>query len=238
MMQNTVTETLQIPREAPGSLDSGKPCVQIPEAPKPSLIGRCVVDAFYNAFQIFLGELKQEPRTLLHLGGARQLLMAQQLALLLPFTKIYIVDPDPEVTAWAQSMVRCRLHFATAPIEALPFENDEIDLTIGHNIFQVANDWTGAMREIGRVTGRDFVFSTHRPKIWALMKRLPGVPEALSYQGLTPPEDKLPPDWMMLWHRVNHAGKLVQKASPWPFNMYRAVMKSPDIQSERLILEP
>lgn len=205
------------------------PSAKIPQ----SLPAKLLTGAYYRAFQVALGELREEPRSLLLIGGARQTGIAQYLALLLPYTRIEVVDPDLERVEAAKRQIQCRLRFYHSPIEALPFEADRFDLAIAHNLFEFVENWEAVMAEIGRTTRRDFIFSTFRPRLWRAVQRIAGVSEVLEQNGFMP-VDAAQPDWPTLWRHVHRYGKITYKCDPVPFHLYHAKMRP--CREERLIL--
>ncbi|MBX2859925.1 MAG: class I SAM-dependent methyltransferase [Vampirovibrio sp.] len=192
---------------------------------------------FYRALEVCFGELKKEPKTMLIIGGCRQLAMAKKLAFAFPFTDITLLDPDEAQVTKAQEEICCRFKFVQGTLEALPFEDNAFDVTIAHHLFEYVKDWPLAMAHIGRTTNNKFIYSTFRPNVAKAMNMLPGVniEETLQKMGLTrldkPVND--PGNNMFLTHLTRY-GKLKVMLEPPPWKLNQVNMRP--IREERTVL--
>jgi len=188
--------------------------------------------SLFNTLDVCFDDVYREPKKILIVGGCRQMDLAQHIALLLPAADITLVDPDEAVTQKAKEEICCRFKFVTSPLEALPFEADEFDLTIAHNFMAYPQEWTKALSEIGRVTCGNLFLSTHRPLLWSIARRFHSICRAMTELGFTPPR-QLPETFDLLTHLHLYA-KIKTKLAPFPWTVYMAKMR-PDRQ-ERLTL--
>lgn len=221
----------------PALLDSplgacGKPCDQTcdePCADKPSSIARSrwshwINASLFNTLDLCFDEVYQEPKKILIVGGCRQMDWSQHVALLLPAAEIHLVDPDEAVVQRAQEEICCRFKFVTAPLDRLPYERDQFDLTLAHNLLALPQaDWTNTLAELARVTSANFMLSMHRPLLWAMASRLPGFSQGVQALGLQVPA-RLPAagDFLTVLSRY---AKVKAKFAPLAWTVYMTAVK-------------
>jgi SAM-dependent methyltransferase len=207
----------------------GKPCDSCDEPcdeRKAKFVGRFaqwLKDSLFNTLDICFDDVYREPKTILIVGGCRQMDLSQHIALLLPAAEITLVDPDAAVVAKAKEEVCCRFKFVPASLEALPFEREYFDLTIAHNFFAYPNDWKQALAEVGRVTNGNLFISQHRPLLWKLASRFAPFARAVESLGIEMPE-RLPSQYDFLSGLWDFA-KVKTKLAPFPWTTYMTTIK-------------
>lgn len=190
-----------------------------------------LASSLFNTLDVCFDDVYQEPKKILIIGGSRQIPLAQHIALLLPAADITLVDPDEAVTERAREEICCRFKFITSPLESLPFEREEFDLTIAHNFMAYPDNWSHALSEASRVTRRNLFLSVHRPLLWKLLGRK-GMQTAMKGLGTELPE-KLPPTFDLLTH-LHLYTKIKTKLAPFPWTVYMTEMKP--LREEKLVL--
>lgn len=212
-----------------------EPCDEHPSDVVPTRgLARLLETTLYNALDVCFDEVMAEPRKMLIVGGCRQRNLAQHLALLLPGTDMVLVDPEARVVQKAQEEICCRFKFVHAPLEALPFDTDEFDVTIAHNFLAYPEHWESAVDELGRVTRANLLISHQRPLLWALTRWLGPFEKALKAQGVELPR-KLPPKFELL-NRLYRTSRVKTCIAPYPFTVYMTAMNP--VKEERLVLAP
>jgi SAM-dependent methyltransferase len=210
--------------------------------PKLSLAGggtswltRWFLQTFANALTLCLGELDQEPKRILYVGGCRQQALARQLALLFPVSHITLVDPDSEVVQKAEQEIHCRFRFVHAPVEALPFEPDSFDFIFIHNVFEFATDWQRAMDELGRVGNGQMLLTFHKQnRLWRLWGRhVRSIGQAFREMGTRPAESPLMDRYPLLTALWRYA-RPQMIINAYPFWLVMSRMNP--VREERLIL--
>ncbi len=198
-------------------------------APDESLlnpVGRLIVDGFYNAMEVCfdeLGQLSDPPKNILVIGGCRQRDMARRLGFLLPFSKIYTLDPDLEQVQRAEVEIKCRFKFTHGSVEALPFEDKAIDLTLAHNAFEYIADWEQAAEEIRRVTRHYAVVGLHRPLMGKLLGAIPGVQRAITHLGCSVPQKQ--PSKRTVIEKLKEISTIKTTAQPAPWQLMMCRIK-------------
>jgi SAM-dependent methyltransferase len=180
-------------------------------------------ESLFNTLDVCFDDVYQEPKTILIVGGCRQMDLSQHLALLLPAAEITLVDPDEAVVAKAKEEVCCRFKFVTGQLEALPFEREAFDLTIAHNFFAYPQNWQAALEELGRVTNGNLFISLHRPLLWKLVRRFGLFARAMASLGLVLPE-RLPGSFEFMSDLYRFA-KVKTKLAPFPWTTYMTVIR-------------
>lgn len=189
-------------------------------------------DSLFNTLDVCFDDVYREPKKILIVGGCRQMDLSQHIALLLPAAEITLVDSDEAVVERAKAEICCRFKFVTAPLEALPFDADQFDLTIAHNFFAYPQGWQSAMSELGRVTSENLFLSAHRPWLWALSRRIGGLSQAMQELGTELP-NKVPETFDLLTHLTMYA-KVKTKLAPFPWTVYMTQMRP--VREEKLVL--
>jgi SAM-dependent methyltransferase len=185
--------------------------------PPLALPGRMMVEAFYNAMEVCFDDLPDEPKKILIIGGCRQRDLARKLGFMLPFSMIFVLDPDEAQYRRAQEEVRCRFKFVHSPLEKMVFEDGYFDLTLAHNLFEYVADEDPALAEIVRVTKTNLLTSTHRPLAWRIGGALPGMAGAMSFLGCKPPA-KQPPS-KAITRALSPYATPGTRVSPFPWQM-------------------
>jgi len=180
-------------------------------------------NSLFNTLDICFDDVYSEPKTILIVGGCRQMDLSQHIALLLPAAEITLVDPDEAVVAKAKEEVCCRFKFVPSSLEALPFEREYFDLTIAHNFLAYPDDWQTALAEVGRVTKGNLFISHHRPVLWGLAKKIGVLNQAMQSLGIETPE-RLPEAFEFMSGLYEFA-KVKTKLSPFPWTTYMAAMR-------------
>lgn len=171
-----------------------------------------------NTLDVCFDDVYTEPKKILIVGGCRQMDLSQHIALLLPAAEIHLVDPDEAVVAKTKEEVCCRFKFQAAPLEQLPYDMDQFDLTIAHNFLAYPENWQRALSELGRVTQGNLFFSVHRPVLWAMARRIQGIANGMRQLGMDLPE-RLPLQEELLTH-LTQAAKIKTKLVPLPWTVY------------------
>ncbi len=218
----------------------GKPCDHPCDSPceaelcekAASLWTRLLKASLWNTLDVCFDDVYQEPKTILIVGGCRQMDLSQRLALLLPAADITLVDPDEAVAAKAKEEVCCRFKFIAAPLEALPFDTNAFDLVIAHNFLAYPQNWERAISELGRVTNKNLFFSTHRPWLSGIAQKIPGFTQGLFELGVELPE-QLPEKVSILKHLTLYT-KIKTKLTPFPWTVYMTQKKP--AWEEKLVL--
>lgn len=229
MIENALSKPLS------GLGSCGEPCSQpCGEKPQslPSRWAGWLKASLFNTLDLCFDDVYREPRRILIVGGCRQLALAQHIALLLPATEITLVDSDEAVVRQAKEAICCRFRFVAAPLEALPFDADDFDLTLAHNFFAYPADWQRAMAELGRVTSGNLFLSLHRPLLWSLARKIRGMRCAMAELGALPPE-RLPSRFELL-SAIRLYAKIKTCLSPFPWTVYMMEMKP--LREEKLVL--
>lgn len=209
------------------------PCEQPCEPGQETRWQRLFKASLWNTLDLCFDEVYSEPKKILIVGGCRQMDLSQRLALLLPAADITLVDPDEEITRKTKEEVCCRFKFIAAPLEKLPFDTSEFDLTVAHNFLAYPErDWRAAMSELGRVTQKNLLFSVHRPWLWKLGRMLPGACYGMNALGLQLPP-RVPEKFELLTHLYLYA-KVKNRLSPFPWTVYMTEMR-PD-KEEKTVL--
>lgn len=197
--------------------------------------GKLFKSGLVNTLDVCFDDVYQEPKSILIVGGCRQRVLAQYIALLLPAADIVLVDTCPDEVRRAEEEICCRFKFVTTPLERLPFESESFDLTLAHNFFAYPQtSWEQALSELSRVTRRNLFISVHRPLLWSLMRRVGGVIGGLRELGLVLPET-LPRRFDVLTH-VRRYTKIKTMVAPLPWTVWMTEMKP--LREEKLVLEP
>lgn len=200
---------------------------------KVSWLSGMIHTAFWNGIKLCFDQIEHPPKRILHIGGTRQRDLAQYLALLLPEADIVVLDTDEHQTQKAKEEVCCRFHFVTAALEELPFKDDMFDLTLGHHVFEYAQDWEAAMAEIGRVTTGNFLATVHMPWMWQMLSAFPFFQQAMQQQGLARPNRF---EMNTFLAHLNRYSKIKTLIEPWPWRFYMTKMRP--VREKTLILQP
>ncbi len=205
----------------------GKPCDQTcdePCADKPGAAVRSrwanwLNTSLFNTLDLCFDDVYREPKKILIVGGCRQMDLAQHIALLLPAAEIHLVDPDEAAVQRAQEEICCRFKFVTGALEALPYETDQFDLTIAHNVMALPQqDWKRALSELTRVTEANLFFSMHRPLLWKVATRIGGFAQGVKELGIQVPSH-MPPAFDVISHLTEYV-KIKTKLAPFPWTVY------------------
>ena len=202
----------------------GKPCDGCDEPcdeRKAQFMGRMaqwLKDSLFNSLDVCFDDVYKEPKTILIVGGCRQMDLSQHIALLLPAAEITLVDPDEAVVAKAKEEVCCRFKFVPSSLEALPFEREYFDLTIAHNFLAYPEDWKKALAEVGRVTNGNLFISHHRPLLWKLFGGFAPLRKAMETLGTDVP-DRLPSQFDFLTGLCDFS-KVKTKLAGFPWVTY------------------
>lgn len=207
----------------------GKPCDSCDEpcderkAKYAGQFAQWLKDSLFNTLDICFDDVYKEPKTILIVGGCRQMDLSQHIALLLPAAEITLVDPDEAVVAKAKEEVCCRFKFVPSSLEALPFEREYFDLTIAHNFMAYPSDWKVALAEVGRVTNGNLFISQHRPLLWKLASKLGVVRSGMESLGIEMPEH-LPEQFDFMTALYDFA-KVKTKLAPFPWTTYMTAVR-------------
>lgn len=220
--------TLSHENGLPGKGPCGQPCDHPCEEPcQPGVETfwqRLFKASLWNTLDICFDDVLSEPKKILIVGGCRQMDLSQRLALLLPAADITLVDPDEAIAQKAKEEVCCRFKFIAAPLEQLPFEASQFDLTIAHNFLAYPQqNWRRALSELGRVTGKNLFLSVHRPWLWSALRALPGACYGMNALGVQMPQT-LPEKFELLMHLHLYA-KIKSKLAPLPWTVYMTEMR-------------
>ncbi|MDX2085703.1 MAG: class I SAM-dependent methyltransferase [Candidatus Melainabacteria bacterium] len=160
--------------------------------------GRMLEASFQHGLHFCLGELRQEPRRILYIGGCRQRELAKQLSFLFTASAITLLDTDEAMARQAQEDIHCRFEFVHSSIEELPFKDNTFDFTLVHNLFEFVSPdspeaWSRAIASLARVTTGQLLLSVHQTnRLWRLFgHRLPGMAAWLKNQGVVAPAGRL-----------------------------------------------
>ncbi len=196
------------------------------------LAGR-LTEGFYNALSLCLDELREEPKKILVVGGARQVELSRYLAFLFPASQISVLDTDAEATLKAMESIHCRLRFFTSDIESTLFPDRHFDLVIAHHVFEYVKDWGKGVDELSRITKTAVIWTTLRAQLWQGLTRFD--PKLLAWmptQGLTLPLYQ--PDRNAILREVIRVGRVQTQVNPWPWQMWMMTLKAD--REERLVL--
>jgi hypothetical protein len=196
-----------------------EPCADKPSLPAKSRWANALNNSLFNTLDLCFDDIYREPRKILIVGGCRQMDLSQHIALLLPAAEIHLVDPDASVVQRAKEEICCRFKFVDAPLEALPYETNQFDLTIAHNFMALPQqDWERAVSELARVTETNLFFSVHRPLLWKMASCLGGFVQAVQALGLQVPKS-MPPAFDLINH-LTHYAKIKTRLFPLPWTVY------------------
>jgi hypothetical protein len=196
-----------------------EPCADKSALPTKSRWVNALNNSLFNTLDLCFDDIYREPRKILIVGGCRQMDLSQHIALLLPAAEIHLVDPDVSVVQRAKEEICCRFKFVDTPLEDLPYETNQFDLTIAHNFMALPyQNWERAIFELARVTEANLFFSVHRPFLWKLASCLSGFSKAVQALGLQVPES-MPPTFDLINH-LTHYAKIKTKLSPLPWTVY------------------
>jgi SAM-dependent methyltransferase len=179
--------------------------------------------SLFNTLDLCFDHVYQEPKSILIVGGCRQVSLAQHIALLLPSAEITLVDPCPDIAQRAKAEICCRFKFIDSPLEALPFENNAFDLTLAHNYFAYPAVWQQGFAELYRVTRTNVFFSINQPFVWWLMGALMGGQATLDTLGIQLPGQLPENDDLM--KMLAPMAKISAKWSPLPWKCYMTQVK-------------
>lgn len=186
---------------------------------------RLLKASLWNTLDLCFDDVYNEPKSILIVGGCRQIELSQHLALLLPAADITLVDPYEAITAKTKEEVCCRFQFVASPLESLPFDVGQFDLTIAHNFLAYPeHNWHRAFSELSRVTKSNLFVSVHRPWLWNPISALPGAKTGMAAFGLELPK-QLPEKFEFLTHLHLYA-KVKTKLTPFPWTAYMTEMRS------------
>ncbi len=197
-----------------------------PDESRLNPVGRLLVDGFYNALEVCFDELshlRDAPKNILIIGGCRQRDMARRLGFLLPFSKIYTLDPDEAEVQRAEVEIKCRFKFTHGAVEALPFEDKAIDLTLAHNAFEYISDWDKATQEIQRVTRHHALIGFHRPVMGQLLSRFPGMTESMTHLGCKIPDTQ--PSKTKIIQKLQEMSAIKTTVHPLPWQLMMCKIK-------------
>lgn len=210
----------------------GKPCDQTcdePCADKPAPLAKSrwahwLNASLFNTLDLCFDEVYEEPKKILIVGGCRQMDWAQHVALLLPAAEIHLVDPDEAMVKRAQEEICCRFKFVTAALGQLPYETDQFDLTLAHNLLALPQaDWERTLAELSRVTRSNLMVSVHRPLLWAMANRVSGFANAVKELGIEVPT-KIPGANDFISQLCRYA-KIKTKLAPFPWTVYMTAVR-------------
>jgi SAM-dependent methyltransferase len=211
------------------------PCDQQPceeKQAKQSRWAHWLKASLFNTLDVCFDDVYREPKKILIVGGCRQMDLSQHIALLLPAAEITLVDADEAVVERAKEEICCRFKFVHSPLEGLPFDTEQFDLTIAHNFFAYPHEWQRAMSEIGRVTSDNLFLSVHRPLLWKLSQRIGGIAQGMSALGIEIP-NHLPETYEFMRHFTQYA-KIKTKLAPFPWTVFMSQVRPK--WDEKLIL--
>ena len=204
---------------------SGDGCSDCPSSEIATLerhpIIRLIRTGFYNALECAFNAIGEPPASILVMGGCRQIDMARRLAFLLPYSKIFLLEPDAERHQRALDEIHCRFEFIHAPVEVLPFEAATFDLVLAHHLDEFINaprleTMATVIGELERVAAKHLIVSRMGSGLWHAGGRyLPGARKALESLGCSAalPEGGMP---RLAWSsRIQP----VLSLSPFPWRM-------------------
>jgi hypothetical protein len=200
-----------------------------------------LTEGFNNVLNLYIDELREEPKRILIIGGCRQRALARKLALIFINSQITVTDPDPEEARLADEEVNCRLKFIHAPCEALPFADNAFDVTFAHHWFDLVTHFPKAASEASRVTQTTFWCSHLNGAGQKFPGLFPGLHAHLAADRLThnPQAMANTPDKNVLLRQMLLYAKLQKNMHPglvelFPWATWLFALK-PDRQ-ERLVL--
>lgn len=154
-----------------------------------SLVYKALNNGFNQVLDLCFDEVLKAPKKVLIIGGCRQRLFAQHIALMLPMVQIHLLDPDKVQAEKAADEICCRFQFDHAPLDQTGYDNGEFDIVFAQNLPEYTDSPEPVLKEIKRILTPDMgnLFLTGiNPSSYAWGKFIPGVKNYLNVQGMKP----------------------------------------------------